>query len=225
MDIPADNKKYRKILLGITVIGLLIFSLYFLLGRIQVSLMSNVLFQDSFWITLLPFLQTLITILSFALFYGISVLVLCHCGMKKTIVAAAIVVLLTLFKYAALLLGSLVIDRIDPYSFVAVKLPTSLLSLLLEVMQYAVILTVAWFALRRQKENTTTVPPYRRPLIRVSLTVMLINIASRIIYDIGYGAPTSSREVLLMVLAYVSDILLYGVLLYFLMRLVTKLIK
>ena len=223
MDILTDNKKYRKIIICMIVIGVLLFSLYFLIGRIQVSLLSDVLFQNSFWIKLLPFLQTLITLLSFALFYGISVFALYHYGIKKIPAAAAIVVLLTLFKYAVSLIGSLLIDRIDAYSFKMVKLPTTLLSLLLELIQYAVILTVAWFALRQLKENTATA--YRRPLARVSLTVMVINIASRIVYDIGYGAPTSLGEVLLMALAYISDVLLYGVLLYVLMRLVTKLIK
>jgi len=51
---------------------------------------------------------------------------------------------------------------------------------------------------------------------------MVLNIGGRIRYDIGYGAPTSSTEIFQMVLAYASDILLYGVLLLLAMRLLAS---
>lgn len=226
MDILTDNKKHRKTLLGLTVVGLLLFSLYFVIGRIQVSLISNVLFQNSFWVRFLPSLQTLITVCSFALFYGISVFSLWHYGIKKTVPVVIIVFFLTLLKYAASLLGTLLIDRADTETFIMVNLPLSLLSFCLELLQYAIILTIAWFTLRSFRDvNAPTVPqPLSHSLLFISLTVTLINVASRMVYDIDYGAPASLAETLRMVLAYASDVLLYGVLLYVLMRFVIKLI-
>ncbi len=226
MDILTDNKKYRKTFLGLTIMGLLLFALYFVIGRIQVSLMSNVLFQNGFWVKCLPFLQTLITVFSFALFYGISIYCFMFFGVTKTVPVVMIAVLLTMLKYAASLLGALLVDRMDAEMFMMLKLPTTLLSFCLELVQYVIILFIAWFTLRSFRDvNASTVPqPLSRSLLFVSLAVMLINITSRIVYDIGYGAPTSLAEILRMALAYASDVLLYGVLLYVLMRLVIKLI-
>ena len=222
MDILTYNKKYRKIITLTALSGFILFVLHLIIGRIHVSLMSDVLFQNGFLVRFLPFLQTLLTVCSFALFYGVSAYCYSYYGIKKKLFVIITVVLLTLFKYASSLIASLLIDRMDAEVFMLLKLPTTLLSFALEAVQYAAVFVIIWLANRNTPSDKQVLG---RPFLFISLTVMLINVASRIVYDIGYGAPTSSAEVFRMIVAYASDILLYGVVLYLLMFLVIKVIR
>ncbi|MBO5305317.1 MAG: hypothetical protein J6B12_01005 [Clostridia bacterium] len=219
MDILPENKALRTRLCGITaLLGLGLFTACFLFARIEVTLTSDILMVDSFPSKLLSFLQKATVYLGFALFYSFSTFLSNKIGFIKTFPFIFIVIGLTVYRTILSLSGQYLIDKIDTYDFVLYVLPQALLSFGLELIQYLLVLFVIWLCMINVKRQAT--PTMRRPLLFVSLTVMAINIAIRIRYDIAYGAPTSLREVLQMVLAYASDILIYGVLLFFIMSLI-----
>lgn len=228
------NPKSRHILLGFTaLVGFSLFTFSFILSYIDMSLTSDIIMRDSFICKILPYLKDLITLLGFSLFYAVTVYSFHTFGIKKSWHFLLLISVLTIYKYAYEALGNRLIYQTSKYDFLAYILPSALSSCSLELFQLALIVGLTLLILHHFHRNPTNqdsplVPPrnivkLKNPifcsLFFISLVVMTINIIIRIIYDINYGAPSSSKEVLRMVLAYGSDILFYGVVLYLLMRL------
>lgn len=217
MDILPETKRLRRKLSGQTaLLGIALYTACFVFARLEVMITSDILMVDSLPAKLLSFLQTLAIVLGFALFYSFTS-VLCHyIKFKRTLPFIFLVMGITLYRALLSLGGRYFIDGITGYDFFLYILPSQVLSFGLEVAQYLLVLLIVWISLKEQDDGAL-----RRSQLLISLTVMLLNIASRILYDIGYGAPTSSQEFLQMGIAYASDILLYGVLLFFAMHLLT----
>lgn len=212
--LPENKPLCRKLSTIAALLGAALYTACFVFARLEVIVTSDVLMADSGLAKLLSLLQTLTIILGFALFYSFTAFLIKNINFKKTLPFIFAVVGITLYRSLLSLGGRYFIDGMVDYDFFMFALPTQVLSFALELAQYLLILLVAWLSLRKAPLNTS--------LLYISLTVMILNIGSRILYDVGYGAPTSNREVIQMVLAYASDILLYGVLLLLAMRLLAS---
>lgn len=191
--------------------------------------------MDSFLANSLALLQTVLIALGFALFYSFTTYLFYKIGFIATLPFIFSDLGILLYRSLLTLGGKYLIDRIPSYDFMLYTLPMQILYFVFEITQYLLVICIAWLCLKHfhrapaTKEATNqSAFPFRKPLdlsnpilsslFFVSLAVTALNVGSRIIYDIGYGAPTSLTEILQMIVAYGLDILLYGVLLFFAMR-------
>ena len=213
MDTQLEYRPYRRRLCGIAaILGGLVATLRFVIARLEFIVLSDVLLADSALAGIFPLLQTLLILFTFALFYSFSSVLISKCGFQKALPFLILSVGITLYRTVLTLVGRLLIDRVSAYEFAVSTLPLQLFSLALELAQYLIVLLVIWLVIKL----TSSI---KRSLLFSSLTVLLFNVISRVIYDIDYGLPASGREVLQMVAGYTSDIVLYGVLLFLAMRL------
>ncbi len=212
MEAPLEYKTTRRKLCGIAaILGLLIATARFAVGRLEFILLSDILLADSLLAKLFPLLQSLLMVFGFALFYSFTA-VFCHrFGFAKAIPFICLTVGISVYRSLLSLLGKIFIDGVSEYEFFVSVLPLQILSLILELAQYLLVLFIIWLVLRL----TVSLP---RSILFASLSVLLVNVASRIVYDVDYGLPSSTKEVFQIVGAYTSDVLLYGVLLFFAMR-------
>lgn len=212
MNSPLDYKTKRRRLCGIAaVLGLAVATLRFALGRLEFIVLSDVLLADGLLPLLFSLVQTLLILFGFALFYSFTSVLIFKIGMIKTLPFIFLGVGIAIYRSLLTLVGKVLIDGASEYEFFVSILPVQLLSLALELAQYLLVLLVIFLTLK----VTASLP---RSILLASLTVLLVNVGSRVIYDIGYGLPTSGKDLLTMVGAYTSDILLYGVLLFFVVR-------
>ena len=213
---PLEHQKLRAKLCGrAALLAALAFTLCAVLARLEFLLMSDILLAGGIGTQLLALAQTLCIAFGFALFYSFTAFLMQEMGLAKTLPFLLIAVLLTLYRTALALGGTYFIDGVIGYEFLSYELPTALLSFALELVQYFLVIFLVWLMQKR----AVSLP---RTLLGIALTVTGINVASRILLDIQIGAPTSMREILQMVVAYASDILIYGVLLLLAMRLLSK---
>ena len=212
MSSPLKYKTARRRLCGIAaVLGLAVAILRFALGRLEFIVLSDVLLAEGLLPLLFSLLQTFLILFGFALFYGFTSVLICKFGTTKTLPFIFLGVSVTIYRSLLTLVGKALIDGVSEYEFFVSVLPAQLLSLALELAQYLLVLLVIFLTLKA----TSSLP---RSILFASLTVLLVNIGSRVVYDIGYGLPTSGKDLLTMVGAYTSDVLLYGILLFFAMR-------
>ncbi len=234
MDILLEHKMLRRKLCGIAaMIALVLFTACFVFARLEVIVTSDILLANSFIAKLLSLLQTLLIVLGFALFYSFTAFLLSKVEFIGTLSFIFVVIGITLFRSLLSLGGKYFIDGISSYDFFLYVLPTQAISFGLELAQYFLVLLITWLCLRyfpKESEKFHAHPLQKRfgiphallrSLFFIALTVMILNIGSRILYDIDYGAPTSTAEACQMLLAYTSDILIYGMLLFFVMCLLT----
>ena len=211
-----EYKRIRRKLCGITaILGLLAATLRFVLGRIEFIVLSDILLADSLLAKIFPLLQTLLILFSFALFYGFSSTLIHKVGFSKALPFMFLTIGISTYRSLLTLVGKILIDRVSEYDLFVSVLPLQILSYFLELAQHLFIFFVIWLVLKL----TASRP---RSTFFAALTTMLLTIGSRIAYDIDYGLPSSATEVLQMIGAYTSDILLYGVLLFFAMRFFVK---
>ncbi len=209
---PLEYQKFRARLGGrAALLAVLAFTLCAVLARLEFILMSDILLADSIGTLLLAFAQTLCIVFGFALFYSFTAVLMQEIKLSKTLPFILISVLLSLYRTGLALGGKYFIDGIIGYEFLSYELPTGALSFALEILQYLLVIFIVWLVQRRAAS-------LHRSLFFTALAVTGVNVGSRILLDIQIGAPTSLKEILQMVVAYASDILIYGVLLFLAMR-------
>lgn len=212
METPFDYRPWRRKLCGIAaLLGLLIATLRFALGRLEFIVLSDILLTDSFFAKLFPLFQTLLILFTFALFFGFTSVIIGKFKFSTALPFIFLSIGIATYRLLLSLIGKILIDGVSEYEFFVSLLPFQILSFLLELAQYLLVIFVIWLTLKL----SASLP---RSLLFSSLTVMLMNIGSRILYDIDYGLPTSTKDLLQMIGAYTSDILLYGLLLFFATR-------
>jgi hypothetical protein len=212
METLYPYKPIRRKLCGIAaILGLLVGILRFTLARLEFIVLSDILLADSIAADILSLLQTLLIAFGFALFYSFTTVLIGKIGFSKALPFLFLTVGITLYRSLLSLAGKILLDHVSSYELFTSVIPLQIFSFVLELAQYLLVLFVIWLTLKL----TASLP---RALLFSSLTVLLINIGSRVFYDIDYGLPASAKEVLQMLGAYTSDILLYGVLLFFAMR-------
>ena len=153
--------------------------------------------------------------MGFFVTYSLLTLSVSRIGTGGSSAAILLTVVLTLVKHLGNWLVFLISENVTSAIDWHLSAMTAASSILIELVQHAtIILALALiFSPRRSLEN-----PVKVGLLSVSGIMVAINVISRIITDVEYGAPSSSAEIWVMVAYYAFDIVLYGVVGYVLMR-------
>lgn len=251
MTIESCEKKHRQTLCGKMLLCGVIFSLFSILFTwVDSIISSDILLRNSFFSTVLRWFILLSALAMHIFFYSGTVYALYAYGFRRSLPLIFTILGVTLLHSIIDALSRLFLFGIDTTDFVLYELPFDILSFGLEFLQYGLILGISVLCLRRFPRSVDLVRnddgsyrealphkafPFQKildssnpvlfSLFFISLAVMLLQILSRTVYDIRYGSPTSLSETVYMVFAYLSDILLYGVIHYFATRWLTEKIE
>ena len=116
---------------------------------------------------------------------------------------------ITVFRHVGNWLVFLMAENVTSAIDLRLSFLALLSALLIEFFQHGIILALALFVLYPRNASS------RATALTVSAVMLAINLISRIISDVDYGAPASTAEVWIMVAYYLFDIVLYGVIGYF----------
>ena len=149
--------------------------------------------------------------------YGLILGSVCRFSAKKTLPAIFTAAAVILIKH----LGNLAIflatePNVSP---ITIKLNTSaaLSAIGIELFQLVLVAAIILILARKCRPSV--------PIIAICAVMVAINVISRLIGDIDYGAPTSVAEGAIMVAYYSFDILLYGVAGFFSIGLISLITK
>ena len=220
MEALHPTSPHRRLYTVTIILGLLLYTTRFFCARLESLLLSDILMQNSILVTLLSLLQTILIVVCFALFYSFTTILIEKEGTRKATPFMVTACALILYHSLLALGGTLIVDKVDTYDFFTISLPLQGFSLALELGQYLLIVFLSWLCLAKGK--AASAPSLKKAFLFISLAVTAINVGSRIFYDISYGAPTSSKEIWIMIFAYLSDLLFYGLLLFFAMWLFAR---
>ena len=115
---------------------------------------------------------------------------------------------ITVFRHVGNWLVFLMTENVTSAIDLRLSFVALLSALLIEFFQHAIILAFALFVLYPRNASS------RMTALTVSAVMLAINLISRIISDVNYGAPASTAEVWIMVAYYLFDIVLYGMIGY-----------
>lgn len=144
----------------------------------------------------------------FFLLYALLFSSLARFGTAQSLSAILLPVALAIFKHIGNWLTVLVTENVTQAMYIRLTFVTAASSIAIELFQYGLVLAVLLGCKKY---------PERMRLLLVCGIMVAINLISRLIGDIEYGAPTSTRELGIMLAYYAFDIFLYGPVAYFLM--------
>ena len=240
----ATVRRMRRLTLLVASIGFALGS--FLLSPLYISFASNVVYADTWWVFILYYLteEGLLDMAVFAICYPAAIYAAWQVGLKRSIRVPLSFALLTLARFIVNFFMTAVTDSAlpSPEEFLSFDLPYIGGLFLLEMAQFALVLTVSLLVKRRflRKreyleacailEGKTVAPaepllpfirllPFKNPLQRsafyMALTVFLLRFAGHQIYQMTLFLQTGRSDgLLIMVLDLISDIFI-GVILYF----------
>ena len=150
-----------------------------------------------------PFLNLAIVLCDAAFFFILYALVLSatRFGVKQPPAVLLLPVALAFFKHIANWMAFLITENITKAIDVRLSFTTATSSIAIELFQYALVLAVLWL-LRKHPDGIR--------VLSVCGVMLGINLFSRLLGDISYGAPTSLAEIGVMLAYYSFDIFLYG---------------
>lgn len=184
--------------------------LHILLERMMAFADSDVAF---FWA--IDILNSSIELCDAAFFFVLYALVFAAIrhDVKESLSILLLPAALSIFKHLVNWMVFLITENITNAFDIRLSFPTATSSIFIELFQYALILAVLWL-LRKHPENTR--------LLGICGIMLAINLISRAIGDIAYGAPTSAAEIGVMLAYYSFDIFLYVPLAYQVMKQIVK---
>ena len=136
-------------------------------------------------------------------------------GTRKSIASFFLLVALTLAKHLGNWMAFLATEKVTSAIDIRLSALTAVSSILIELLQHAFVIVALLLLLHFGKSEKSAA-------LSVCGIMLAVNLISRIITDIDYGAPTSSAEVWVMVAYYLFDVLLYGVIAYAVIRQIQK---
>ncbi len=204
---------------------------------------SNIVFQGTMLYEITEWIYLAVELAAFFLVYAVSIYAIFRDGWKPAFSYGYVYCIITFARHLILFALNWAFFGLRTRD-VPFQLLMTLISLLLELSQYAIVYVIAMLLTRRfdryvdvmkqgaarlkgvEVDRDRLVFPFRKiPLkndpLRASalLSAVLISavrVASRISYDISYGAPTDRADLLWMIAYYTIDILI-GVVAYFAM--------
>lgn len=207
MSIQIAKKTFFKML----VFGLALSILHIVLERCMAFAGSDVALID--FVLPLNIAIILCDAAFFFIAYALLFSSLSRFGTKNSAAALLLPVALTLFKHLANWWAFLITENVTEAIDVRLSFMTAASSIAIELLQYSLIIGVL-LALRKHPDGLR--------LLGFCGVMLAVNLISRLIGDIEYGAPTSAHEIGIMIAYYAFDIFLYGPLAYLLMRLIIK---
>lgn len=209
-------QKRRRILLVMGIAAALIYGIDSLILWLDLVLQTDVLYEGSLLWRVLGWRDAIFTMFGFAVLFGCTISSLYNFGLKHSIPTLVLVPALLIGKYVLQSFFILLQNDFNLFGFLIYQMPSTLFSLLIQFLQWALITSVSACAIYRSPNRL------KLPFILTALLSTIIRIVIRMVGDIQYGAPTSAGDLLYMIAAYTCDILLYGILLYIGMRYIKK---
>lgn len=206
---PISFKK--KMRCNMVLASAVFFSLYLVLAIVYDIVCSNIVLS----ITLLPTVLNAVVEVCGIAAYGVCFSLLLYSTYKNGVKASLPLVYIycgaVLAKYIANIVLHILVFKIAPYlsDYLYVFIIWAL-----EVLLTVAILFIIKISLAKQTDKNvefkkffSTENPLQVTSLAIAVFISAIKILQRFIYDISYGAPNGIFEILWMVVAYLSDIL------------------
>ena len=203
---PTVKNLFFKML----IYGIALSLLHILLERAMAFVGSDVTMADA-----LPYLNLAIVLCDAAFFFVLYALVFSatRFGIRQSLSVLLLPVALSLFKHIANWIAFLITENITKAIDIRLSFTTATSSIAIELLQYGLVLAVLWL-LRKHPDGIR--------LLGISGAMLAINLFSRLLGDISYGAPSSLSEIGIILAYYSFDIFLYCPLAYQIMRWIVK---
>lgn len=209
------EKQYsqRSLFFNTLLFGLLFAILHIVLERCMAFASSDVAL--SYLTRPLNIAITLCDAVCFFIVYAFAILAVSRFGAKASSATLLLLFAISLAKHLGNWATFLITENISSAIDIRLSAMTTASSVFIEWLQNAalVVLCLILLSPKRTLEN-----PVKITSLSVCGMMVLLNVLSRIALDVEYGAPTSTAEVWVMVAYYLFDILLYGVVGYFIMK-------
>ena len=204
---------------------------------------SNIVFQNTMLYEITEWVYLGIELIAFFFVYAVAIYAVFQYGWKKALSYAYLYCGITFGRHLTLFFLNWAFFGLRT-RYLLFQLWMTLVTLFLEMLQYAIVYVIAMLLTRRFDRYITVMrqgasrlrgvninrsklafpfrkiplksDPLRASSFLAAALVSVIRIASRMIYDFSYGAPTDNVDLLWMIWGYTLDILI-GVLGYFAM--------
>lgn len=205
------NPSSKSIFLRVLSVGVALSVLHVLMERLMAFAASDV--AKDMWVRPLNIAIILCDAAFFFLLYGWILQSIRSFGTSSSLSSILLVIAITLFKHLGNWMAFLVTENITQAVTLRLSFMTAASSIAIELLQYGAVLAVAIWGKRK---------PIQTRLLFVCGILLFINLLSRLIGDVEYGAPATSAEIWIMVAYYAADIGLYGPIAYLTMHSVVK---
>lgn len=240
LPIAINKKRINKILLLVLALFCLIPTVLNItcLTPIYFSLENDAVYRGTAVTLTLKYLSDLLDLISFGSVYALIAFALVLLKKKHVALVSLSYVALLLLKIPARLLMNIPLyGTIGTNAEILADVISLSFYFILELLQFLFALTFSVIVAksylrsidflsttkRKQTKKVEHILPIKKyinwynPLLRASvyssITVIVFRVLSRIVTDIGAGAPTMAGEVLIMIVNYLADII-YGVVAY-----------
>lgn len=210
--IKATKKRLR---LYVILTTLVLFGLScFVLSPLYVSLSSNIVYRDSLLSDFLNLVNNVFYIAVYTVCFSAFIYSVYKCGTRRSVSLTVVYCVAILLRYMANIIIQTFTDGVFP-SFA--DLFPAILGCIFDILTAFAVLWIAHLCLGKDKVKGSCLPfeklyQHSNPLQKASLFTGIllssIKVLTRIIYDFGYGAPTSILDLLRMIVYYLSDLLI-----------------
>lgn len=213
--IKATKKRLR---LSVMLTTLVLFGLScFLLSPLYVSLCSNILYRDGFLAHLINFINNVFYIAVYAVCFSAFIYSVYKCGTKRSFSLVAVYCAAVLLRYIANVVVQTFIDGVFP---AFEELRPAILGFIFDLITAFAVILIAHLCLKNintGKSNISCLPfeklylsanPLQKSSLFTGILLASIKVLTRVIYDVGYGAPTGILDLLRMIVYYLSDVLI-----------------
>ena len=166
----------------------------------------------SAWVRILNIGIILCDAVGFLIGYALLQALALHGGKRQAFPALVLLVAVSVFRHIGNWGVFLLTDKVSSAVDLRLSFLAALSALIIEFVQHAAIFLLTLPLLNKEKPTKSKIFP---AAATVAVTMLVINLLSRILADIEYGAPSSSAEVWVMIGYYLFDVLLYGVVGFF----------
>ena len=218
--LKSNNKQIKKRLMFYIILSTaILFGIScFLLSPLYVIMSSDVLFQGNILIDLINIFNQISYILVYAVCFSTIIYSLYHFNTKSSILLIAVYCIAVLLRYIINIIVQAIIDGAFP---LITELSPVLYNYILElitVFGVVVIAHLVFYTKKDEKKGRKKFLPFskfyshsnllQRSSLYVGIFLAILKIITRIVYDLGYGAPTDIYDLLRMITYYISDLLI-----------------
>ena len=215
-----DNTKATRKRLRLCVIltTLVLFGLScFLLSPLYVSLSSNIVYSDSFITDLVNLINNIFYIAVYAICFSAFIYSVYKCTARRSVSLVIVYCVAVLLRYMANVVVQTFTDGVFP---MLEDLYPTLLAYLFDLITAFAVLLIAHLSIKEihtAKTSRSYLPfdklytssnPLQKASLLTGILLASIKVLTRVVYDIGYGAPTSILDLLRMIVYYLSDVLI-----------------
>ena len=204
---PHDSSIAKKLFIRMLCFGVALSLLHIVLERSMAFAGSDVALED-----IVPILNLAIVLCDAVFFfveYALLASALFRFSPRNVFGTILLPVAICLFKHLGNWWAFLITEHVTDAMNLRFSALTAAGAIAIELVQYGAILAVL-LGFRNRPERTRT--------LLVCGVLLAVNLLSRIIGDVEYGAPSSAAEIGVMMAYYAFDIVLYGPAAFLFMR-------